>query len=246
NQQPTTNLVMPVNRIVLLLLIGGGLALFALSNLSPPVLSLVFLGMQTPALPLTVWIGGAIAAGAITSVCLQALSYLQGGYRRFEEVDRVPPRNRWEPDRGVQTEASEPETPYTPPNSPQSAASDWEEKVDENWDFEPEPQTATSQQGDFERDRSTEFLGSEPRTYEANQQPTSTSQSGSVYSYSYRETSKSGVGRPDVVYDANYRVINPPYQKPPEPQEVDEEEDWGFEDDEDFDFDDEGESKPKR
>jgi hypothetical protein len=37
-------------------------------------------------------------------------------------------------------------------------------------------------------------------------------------------------------------VITPPYQKPPEPSE--DEEDWGFEDDEDFD--DEAQSKRGR
>src|SRR4028119_1115184 len=86
---------MPVIRIVLLMSVVGGLTLFAFSNLSP-VLPLVFLGMKTPALPLATWVGGAIAAGAITSFFLQLLSYLQRGYstRSLEEPGYVPPRSR--------------------------------------------------------------------------------------------------------------------------------------------------------
>jgi hypothetical protein len=78
-------------------------------------------------------------------------------------------------------------------------------------------------------------------SYEVNQEPKTASKSGSVYSYSYREPSESGVGKTEAVYDANYRVITPPYQKPPEPEDDD---DWGFEDDEEFD--DESESKRRR
>jgi hypothetical protein len=73
------------------------------------------------------------------------------------------------------------------------------------------------------------------------QEPKTGSQSGSVYSYGYREQSNSGVGKADAVYDANYRVITPPYQKPVEPEEDD---DWGFEDDEDFN--DESQNQPRR
>lgn len=225
---------MPVIRIVLLVSVVGGLTLFALSNLSP-VLPLVFLGTQTLALPLAIWVGGAIAAGAITSFFLQALNALLNGDSIQEPVTPrdIPPRNR-----PFERESPEPQRFYTPP-PPETATnrdgSDWEEPNDENWDFEEESARATSNQQEFERDRTTPPPPGDRTSYEAKQEPKTGSQSGSVYSYSYREPSESGVGKADAVYDANYRVITPPYQPPAEPEEEKEDdEDWGFEDDDEF------------
>jgi len=241
---------MPVIRIVLLLLVVGGLALLVVSNLSP-VLPLVFLGMQTPILPLAAWIGMAIAAGALTSFFLQFLTYLQRGSttQRFAEPEEVPPRTRSVGRESYESPPRESQTPYTPPPPPpdsetpkNSVASDWEERVDEDWDLDDAPAASTSTRQDFDRDRSQETSASDRTTYEAKQQPKTSSQTGSVYSYGYREPNESGVGRPDAVYDANYRIITPPYQKPVEPE--DDDEDWGFEDDEDFI--DESDKQPKR
>ena len=259
---------MPVTRIVLLLVVGGGLVLFALSNMLP-VLPLVFLGTKTLPLPLAAWMGFAIAAGAGTSFFLQFVSYLQKGYsaQRLKAPNEVSRRTssfrREEP---PETIKSEPQTQYTspppPPETPPNrVGSDWEERSSEDWDFREEPPAPTSKTQDFEdwpsessasssRDMPPSdrpWSGDEKRSYpegegnrtdyEVPQEPKSRSQSGSTYSYSYRETEKkdSGVGKSDVVYDANYRVITPPYQKPPEPSE--DEEDWGLEDDEDFNDD---------
>lgn len=239
---------MPVIRIVLLVVVGGGLALFAFSNLSP-VLPLVFLGTQTLALPVAAWIGLAIAAGAFTSFFLQVLSSLQKGYstQRREERDEVPRRRRTYRRESPENPEPEPQTQFTsppPPPPPQTPSnrvtSDWEERTREDWDFEDEPTAPQSRSQDVD-----DWQGSRPSSsprdtppmdstnYEVPQEPKTSSQSGSVYSFSYRDTPESGVGKPDQVYDANYRVISPPYQKPPEPSE--DEEDWGFEEDEDFD-----------
>lgn len=241
---------MPINRIALLVLVVGGLTLFAFSNLSP-VLPLVFLGRTMIALPLAAWIGGAIAAGAITSFCLQLLSYLQRGYstRTLEEPGNVPPRTRSSYRESPEKSAPESQTPYTPPPPPSSPpkattsreASDWEEPVSADWDFDEEPAAQTSNRKDFDQERPMGTPTTERTDYEVKQEPKTGSKSGSVYSYSYREPSESGVGKTEAVYDANYRVITPPYQKPPEPEEDD---DWGFEDDEEFD--DETESKRRR
>ena len=232
---------MPVIRIALLFLVIGGLVLFSFSNLSP-VLPLVFLGMKTPVLPLAAWIGIAIASGAITSFFLQFLSYMHWGYstQRLEQPDEVPPRSRSFRRKSPEAPAPEPQTGYTPPppETPKNReGSDWEERVDEDWDFDEESAAPTSNQQNFERDRST-GTSHERTSYEVKQEPKTGSKTGSVYSYSYRDENDSGVGRADAVYDANYRVITPPSQKTPEPEEED---DWGFEDDEDFD--DEGDRK---
>ncbi|MBM0740474.1 hypothetical protein JOY44_02390 [Phormidium sp. CLA17] len=61
-------------RLVLLLAIVGAMTLFTLQNLTP-VLPLVFLGSPTPALPLSWWILGAIATGALTTL---AITFLVG------------------------------------------------------------------------------------------------------------------------------------------------------------------------
>ncbi|MBD0266213.1 MAG: LapA family protein, partial [Tolypothrix sp. Co-bin9] len=72
-------------------------------------------------------------------------------------------------------------------------------------------------------------------TYERPQQPKSSSQSGTVYSYGYRDPNNSGVGKTETVYDADYRVIIPPAaQKPSSPEndwessKDDEDDDWKF------------------
>ncbi|MEW6492812.1 MAG: LapA family protein [Cyanobacteriota bacterium] len=245
---------MPAIQIVLLVLVGGGLVLFAVSNLSP-VLPLVFLGMKTLALPISAWIGLAIAAGAFTSFFLQFLNYLQpsSSTRNLEAPDEVPRRStafRREPLESPEPEPQKAQNTPPPPEPPKTSSkkvtSDWEEPSSEDWDFEQEPAASTANPQAFEREFSRDIPPSDRTSYEAPQEPKTSSQDGSVYSYSYRDTNQqdSGVGKTDVIYDANYRVITPPYQKPPEPEE--DEEDWGFEDDEDFDFNDEPENNPKR
>ncbi|MFB8790781.1 MAG: hypothetical protein U7123_18475 [Potamolinea sp.] len=239
------SLEMPVIRIFLLLLVVGSLALFALNNWSP-VLAVQFLGMNFPTLPLAAWIGCAIATGAITSFLLQFLSSISSGYsrKRFAEPDEEEEERPQTRQGSWQNRENQPppinnssQTAYTPPPPPREtpknkSASDWEETVDENWDL--------GQESAATRSNSV----SERASYETQQQPQSRSQSGSVYSWSYREAKDSGVGKTDAVYDANYRVITPPSQPTTKPEEEEDDEDWGFEDDEDFK--DEGDSKKKR
>lgn len=244
---------MPVLRIVLIVLVVGGLTLFTFSNLSP-TLPLVFLGISSPALPLAAWIGIAIAAGAVTSFFLQTLNYLQRGYssRRFEQSDEVPSGTGYARRESPRTPEPEPQRSYTPPPPPppppperprSRAESDWEERNDEDWDFDEEPVAPRATQQGFNREPPRSTPQAESTNFEVNQEPTTGYQTGSVYSYSYREEDKkdSGVGKGDRVYDANYRVITPPYTAPSEPEEKDD--DWDFlEDDED----DGGKNSPKR
>ncbi len=243
---------MPLMRIVLLVVVVGGLTLFAFSN-SLPTLSLVFLGMRLPALSLAAWIGIAIAAGAVTSFFLQTLSYVQtgGSPRRFEQPDEVPPRTRSPRRETPQTPEPEPRTSYTPPPPPPPPPkapksrdeTDWEDRNDQDWDFEEEPVAPKFSQQEFNREPPPATPQPERTNFEAQQEPKASNQTGSVYSYSYREQDKkqSGVGKTDAVYDANFRVITPPYKAPSEPEA--DEDDWGFlEEDEGFD---EGKNQPK-
>lgn len=59
-------------RPILLLVIVVGLTIFALQNVEP-VLSLVFLGIRSPALPLSIWILLGMAAGVLTSLFISGM-----------------------------------------------------------------------------------------------------------------------------------------------------------------------------
>ena len=95
-------------RAVFLLVIVVGLTIFALQNVEP-VLSLVFLGVRSPALPLSIWILSSIAAGVVTSLLISALlafsNYLS------QPNGRTGRDSRSRPDAFPE----ERRTPYTPP-----------------------------------------------------------------------------------------------------------------------------------
>ncbi|MEB3312308.1 MAG: hypothetical protein VKJ02_18940 [Snowella sp.] len=67
------------------------------------------------------------------------------------------------------------------------------------------------------------------KRFEVDQEPKAASRQGTIYSYTYRESSdRAPQPQPTAnnpVYDANYRVINPP-SRPPESTDFDDEEDW--------------------
>ncbi|NEP08844.1 MAG: LapA family protein [Symploca sp. SIO2C1] len=231
---------MPVNRIWLLVVIVGGLVLFASSNWPSEQVTLVFLNREIATLPLIVWIASAIAAGAITSFCLQLLNQVPKGYsnQNLREFREVPPQTRSVRREAPQNDTSEYETPDTPEppkvdGSSSRAVSDWDTKIDRDWELDEEPASSKSTQPDFERDFTEGKQVSVRTNYEVPQEPKTSSKIGSVYSYSYREKEQkdSGVGKTDEIYDANYRLIRPPYKQPIE--QTENEEDWDF-DDEDF------------
>jgi uncharacterized integral membrane protein len=247
NQQRTIDhkiWIMPVMRIFLLLIIAIALGVLALSNWSP-ALALVFLGVQTPTLPLAVWIGGAIAAGALTSFFLQFLSYLQQAYAapRVARPRNAASQAGWtrpeppKPEPEAESDEFEEETDFTPPKtSSDRVASDWEESSEGDWNFAPEEESTSQgwqEQQEFRREPPQETVEAEPRDREQKRETKPPPQSSSTYSYGYREPKDSGVGKTEVVYDANYRVITPPYRNLEEletrdREEEEDEEDWGF------------------
>ena len=236
---------MPVIRLFLLLVVLGGLTLLLLQNWSP-VLPLVFLGLQTQALPLAVWILLSIATGAITSLFITSLFKVANLFSRLpsNKSKKVAASPRPRPPR-TSTQRSEPiytspttSRPSPPPVSiPSDAADDWSSNPSSNDDWGFEEDTEKRRNDNFVDDvnpRSYE-VSSEPqvnvkdsRSYEVSSEPKSSERTGSVYSYSYRESSNSGVGKTESVYDADYRVITPPYRQP---DTVDDDDDWGFDDD---------------
>lgn len=222
---------MPVIRIVLLLVVLGGLTLLLAQNWSP-VLPLVFLGMRTQALPLAVWILSAVSAGAFTSLLIAGLfklsNYFASGQPRTQRLG-VKAAQRSSSTQRSSDASSANSRPMPETNSTPNDTSDWDTNpTDDDWDFDEDTDKSRNDPQNTVRDST---------TYEVNTEPKSGSRSGSVYSYSYREPKNSSVGKTEFVYDADYRVIAPPHRQTEKAQEDD---DWGFDDDDDFD--DEGET----
>ncbi|MCU0565996.1 MAG: hypothetical protein MUF49_05295 [Oculatellaceae cyanobacterium Prado106] len=304
---------MAIARFFLPLLILLSLGLLVWQNWSPSM-PLVVLGLQTQALPLALWIGGAIAAGAATTLVVSALF----GLSRFSAVRRSSatgakrptnarvtegrqrPWTNWGAERDrpqpINTPSGRSADRINPPSNNTRFQDDWEASPREEWDDWEDPQTAhqtphqtpsrSSQRPpqtevrdrldeDWEnwegfdenlpQDRvrsSTEERRAPRRTdFETRREPVTRQQSGSVYSYSYKdpdsprdkpESSKQSgqPSDPQEVYDADFRVIVPPYQSDYQPDyqpdyqaepapppsnpsiNADDDEDWGFDDDE--------------
>ncbi len=229
-------------RLILLLAIAGALVIFTWSNLQP--IALTFLGMQTPAFPLALWVLGAIAAGILTNVAINILvglsNYATG--RALRSRFRQSPRSRFEQLRrdrfGTSTPNSETARSYqsTPSGSDDATWKNWEgyeepvtarqsvvtekqpatDPLDDDWDLETSDDWEAPQTTPVDR-HSADPTPNKRTSYEAPQEPKSVSRSGSVYSYGYRDPGETGAGRKEKVVDAEYRVIIPPYNPLPPP-----------------------------
>ena len=230
-------------RILVILVVLGGLILLLANNLSP--VSLVFLGISTPALPLAVWILLSVVAGALTTVLitgLQGLSaYLAGGSRPKRSNRVTPP-----PQANTQRrEAPQYTAPPPPPPERKTAANedldDWDDdSSSDEWEFEAETDNQANERPPVQPNQI-----KDSKTYEVSQEPKHSQHSGSVYSYGYKEPRDSGVGKTESVYDAEFRVLTPPYRQidPPPAASSD---DWGFDDDDElFEDEDETDSRPR-
>ncbi|OPF15774.1 hypothetical protein B1L04_25500 [Microcystis aeruginosa KW] len=179
------------------------------------VITLVFFGgIMTVKLPLAVWVLLFTLAGIISGLTLQFLY----SFGRPLAAPKASPANN----------------PQVPPPSPRptyiqdSAASppgnDWERDSGDDWNFDAPPEKPTTIQ-----DRE-EFPPRVADGEKANfvKPPQDSSQTGSVYSYSYRTAKQTRGEKADQVYDVNYRIITPPAQDENQEREVNkgDEEDW--------------------
>ncbi len=231
---------MALLRLILLVAIMGGLALLLAQNWSP-ILPLVFLGVQTKSLPLAMWILFSTAAGAATSLVISGLfqlsSYLAVPQRSTSPASKSR-RTTTTSDRSTREKSTESYSSYTspPPSATQTSSQsnpddDWDTSDDQDWDFEEKPDSTRSQNPEV----------TDSKSYERRQEPKDSFRAGSSYSYSYREPKNSGVGKTESIYDADYRVIIPPYQpssddftdkdNSTDKKNQTDEEDWGFLDD---------------
>ncbi len=203
-------------QIILLLAILGGLALLLVQNWSP-VLPLVFLGLTTPALPLAMWIVISLAAGGGTSLAIASLFNVANYFAQPKPSRnrQVQPPPRPQPFSNTSTKR--------PTQDSSNSADDWLEKPisDEDWQYEENTQDSEN----------AKVSTQDSRSYEVNSEPKSSKRQGSVYSYSYREPESSREGKTESVYDADYRVLTPPYKSSNPAQ--DDDDDWGFDDEQD-------------
>ncbi|QOV24511.1 LapA family protein [Anabaenopsis elenkinii] len=216
-------------RLILVVAVLGILTVLLVQNWSP-VLPLVFLGTRTLSLPLAMWIFLSTAAGVFTSLVITILLKIsiyfgeQQGEKRFTSRATFPRKGTFR-GKPFSTPPSGPtNTTGTTESVRSDAFDDWEtnDSGNDDWDFDSPP--------------------SEPpppsfQSYERQQEPQSTSQSGSVYSYNYRQPKNTAVGKTESVYDADYRVIRPPLQQTTtnDDENQADDDDWKFFDDDDLD-----------
>lgn len=260
-------------RLLLLLLVAGGVVIFTLQNLSP--IGLVFLGIRIQALPLAVWVVGSLVAGSFTTLLLSGFfslskaSVRRSAQRVAAEKSRSPWSDSTAPTGSASTRTARTQnaSDFRPAGSGGSRRSvdDWEANQTDDWDdwndgtpasnstsrsrssaASAAARTPIDEPVDRPRTESSrpENRRSEParRTdFEAPQSPPAGQQSGSSYSYRYRDAQESSpVRKSNEVYDAEYRVLIPPYTPEPDPVSpsppppaapVNDDEDWGLDDD---------------
>jgi hypothetical protein len=170
-------------RVVLLLVTILGLGGLVAQNLSPQ-LPLLFLGWRSLSLPLGYWLLIAIGLGILTGVLILGLLRLSR-YLTWRQMQ--PPSDR-------STASRQSKTSGNPRAS--TAQGFYADPADE---FDDQPVDRANHLRD-------------EWSYEKAQPERKGSQSGSTYSFSYKDTKASGAGRPESVYDADYRVITPPHR----------------------------------
>ncbi|GCL58711.1 hypothetical protein [Microcystis aeruginosa] len=215
--------------MVLFAIAVGGLLIW--QNLG--AITLVFFGgIMTVKLPLAVWVLLFTLAGIISGLTLQFL-YSFGrpvaapkASPRIANNPTVPPPSP-RPTYIQDTAASAPLR-----RSSGQASNDWERDSGDDWNFDTPPLRRSSGQAEKPttiQDRE-EFS---PRVADGERvdfvkPPSDSSQTGSVYSYSYRTAKQTRGEKADQVYDVNYRIITPPAQDQNEDREVNkgDEEEW--------------------
>jgi hypothetical protein len=230
-------------RLLLLLLTLGATIIFWVQNQQPIIL--VFFGInKTLSLPIAAWVLLFAIAGMLTTWCVQFLIPVAKGSSAqpfkpapptAQPYSPPPPRPRNSPDESTPKRSSprtvlQQSSTFTPPPKSQS---DWDAgNLIDDWNLEePAPEPAPKE---------TAFASPYPEapSFEVQRQPQVEVHEGSVYSYKYREprdrtqssadkTQHRQAGDREQIYDADYRLITPPYRESHEQKiEEDEDEDW--------------------
>lgn len=232
-------------KLISLLVVLVGLAILVLQNAAP--IAIVFLGSPTPALPLGLWVLGALIAGALTTLLIAGLLNL--AYPAAKRPGRSAarsPNSASNPSGNASARAAG----WTPVDPAARSEDGWSERRNpDDWDDweESAPRRSPPPRSTPRRDRE-EVTWKDWQSYEAEdrspnpspdpstrfekpQPPPATERSGTVYSQRY-QPSETPSPKPGV-YDAEFRVIMPPYADTPNdtppPPVNDDDEDWDIE-----------------
>jgi hypothetical protein len=221
---------MPVIRLILVLGIVGGLAALAVSN-GASMVSLMFLGMATPTLPLAVWLLGAIAAGMVTTLAINLLFSLSN----YWAVRQVQPRSlRRPPSASVKANPAAKSVFQTGrPARPAAAKSEGDEAW-QNWDgYEDSQRARPASPGTRIQDLGSENVRRAAESddwdfmvdddWDAVPRPASPAPTPSPGFGSYSDRAANApkpatADKSKLVVDADYRVIIPPYKASPPPE----------------------------
>ncbi|MCZ8065708.1 MAG: hypothetical protein ACK5QJ_05085 [Microcystis sp.] len=207
--------------MVLFAIAVGGLLIW--QNLG--VITLVFFGgIMTVKLPLAVWVLLFTLAGIISGLTLQFLY----SFGRPLAAPKASPRIGNNPTVPLPS----PRPTYIQDSAPSPPSNDWERDSGDDWNFDTPPLRRSSGQAEKptiiqEREDFSSRLADQERV-DFVKPPSDSSQTGSVYSYSYRTAKQTRGEKADQVYDVNYRIITPPAQDQNEDREVNkgDEEEW--------------------
>ena len=238
-------------KLFVLLFILVSTVIFLIQNQQPIVLYFLGTNPQTALftwkLPIGIWVVLFSSAGILTSLIIQWLN--QSSQSSASKTFMPPPRR--EP---LNPSEQRPQPSDSPTSSreadwgamPQRNWQGMEQESTEegdDWDIEKPPTERTFPREELER----QLQEDEAINFEVQQPPKKASRQGSVYSYTYRELrefedspppqdsvqpppkkpgtprSKSNTG--DQVYDANYRILTPPYRNSQESSTFDDSED---------------------
>lgn len=224
---------MAVIRLFFLLVVLGGLTLLLVQNFSPAI-SLTFLGMKSQPLPLAIWILFSTAAGAFTSLFITTLFQLSNYFAAGRQTRLNSAATERSNNSARKVESRRPEPPPSSGGSGKTESrevyDDWDtDNSNDDWDFDERQNTKRQERGESDGVSSTSSQKTQGVPQESNRN------SDGSYSYSYNQPKNSGVGKTESIYDADYRVIVPPYQ--PSTAKPAEDDDWGFLDDDDEDKD---------
>jgi hypothetical protein len=199
--------------MVLFAIAVGGLLIW--QNLG--VITLVFFGgIMTVKLPLAVWVLLFTLAGIISGLTLQFLY----SFGRPLAAPKASPRIGNNPT----VPPPSPRPTYIQDSAPSPPSNDWERDSGDDWNFDTPPEKPTIIQ---EREEFSSRLADEEKANFV-KPPSDSSQTDSVYSYSYRTAKQTRGEKVDQVYDVNYRIITPPTQDQNQDREVNkaDEEEW--------------------
>ncbi|HAC63883.1 MAG TPA: hypothetical protein DCF68_10180 [Cyanothece sp. UBA12306] len=235
-------------KILLPLFILVSTIIFLVQNQQPVVLYFLGTNAQTALftiqLPIGIWVVLFTAAGILTSLILQFLNRSSPATTR--KPLNPPPRQKPPKTPSSESSSSESSEELDWGKMPQT---NWEgtvpETIDEedDWNIEEPPIKPTVPREQRQSRSPLDDRGN----FERQQPPSKVSRQGSMYSYTYRELSdekeeipspqssptkepKPGKNKADnQIYDANYRIITPPYREPEDssdPKQDQEDEDW--------------------